>query len=205
MNTRRLIAVLLFAPTLLLAGIAYERPARTEEPPSLVGRLLVAAPSMPDPRFAGTVILMVKHGPKGALGFVVNRVNGRRPIAEVLAALGKDARGVKGDINIHWGGPVGRDSAVVVHTGDYRIDGTQLTSGKLAMTGNPKILADIGRGKGPKRYFFVRGYAGWGPGQLEGEIARKSWITIPGDRTLIFRRNHADTWKRALGRRGVDL
>ena len=205
MNARRLSLALLIAPVILLAGIAGERPARTEEPPSLAGRLLVATQAMTDPRFAGTVILMVKHGPKGALGFVVNRVNGRRPIAEVLHALGMSAAGVRGDIDIHWGGPVGGGSAVVIHSRDYNIPGTELVMGGLAMTGSPKILADIGRGKGPKRTFFVRGYSGWGPGQLEREIKRKSWITIPGDRALIFRRNHADTWARALKRRGVDL
>ena len=204
MNARHLIAALLVAPVILLAGLAGERPARTEGPPSLAGRLLVATPAMRDPRFAGTVIVMVKHGPRGALGFVVNRVNGRRPIAEVLHALGMDTAGVKGDIDIHWGGPVG-GSAVVIHTRDYKMPGTELVMGGLAMTGSPKILADIGRGKGPKRALFVRGYSGWGPGQLEREIERKHWITIPGDAALIFRRNHADTWKRALKRRGVDL
>lgn len=204
MKARWLMATLLIAPVILLAGFADERPARTEGPPSLAGRLLVATPAMRDPRFAGTVIVMVKHGPKGALGFVVNRVNGRRPIAEVLHALGMDTAGVKGDIDIHWGGPVG-GSAVVIHTRDYKMSGTELVMGGLAMTGSPKILADIGRGKGPKRALFVRGYSGWGPGQLEREIERKHWITIPGDAALIFRRNHADTWKRALKRRGVDL
>lgn len=205
MNTRRLIAVLLIVPAILFAGIALERTARTEEPPSLAGRLLVATSAMPDPRFARTVILMVKHGPSGALGFVVNRVNGRRPISEVLHTLGMDTAGVNGDIDIHWGGPVGGGTAVVIHSRDYRIASTELTKGGLAMTGNPKVLADIGRGKGPKRTLFVRGYSGWGPEQLEREIKRKHWITIPGDRALIFRRNHADTWERALKRRGVDL
>lgn len=205
MNAARTIAALAVAPVLLLAGLAGERPARGEKPVWLAGRLLVATKAMRDPRFAGTVIVMVKHGPKGALGFVVNRVNGRRPIAEVLHSLGLATAGVKGDIDIHWGGPVGGGSAVVIHSGDYRIAGTKPVKGGLAMTGNAKILADIGRGRGPKRSFFVRGYAGWGPGQLEREIARKSWITIAGDAALIFRRNHSDTWARALKRRGVDL
>lgn len=205
MNASRLIVALLLTPAILLAGIALQRPAHTETPPSIAGRLLVATKAMPDPRFAGTIILMVEHGPKGALGFVVNRVNGRRPIAEILHALGMATAGIRGDIDIHWGGPVAGGSAVVIHTRDYRIAGTELTRGGLAMTGSPKVLADIGRGRGPKRALFVRGYSGWGPGQLEREIARKHWITIPGDVSLIFRRNHADTWRRALKRRGVDL
>lgn len=205
MNARRLIAAFLVAPAILLAGVAVQRSARGEAPASFAGRLLVATPAMPDPRFAGTVILMVRHGPKGALGFVVNRVRGRRPIAEILHALSMGTGGVKGDIDIHWGGPVGRESAVVVHSRDYRIANTQLTRGRLAMTGSPKILADIGRGRGPKRFLFVRGYAGWGPGQLEREVQSKHWITIPGDHALTFRRNHTDTWERAFKRRGVDL
>lgn len=205
MNARHLIVAFLIAPMILLAGNANKQPAHTEEPPTIAGRLLVATQAMPDPRFAGTVILMVEHGPKGALGFVINRVKGRRPIAEVLHVLGMDTVGVKGDIDIHWGGPVASGSAVIIHTRDYRIANTNLTKGGLAMTGSPKVLADIGRGKGPKRAIFVHGYSGWGPGQLEREMKRKHWITIPGDRTLIFRRNHADTWEQALKRRGVDL
>jgi putative transcriptional regulator len=179
--------------------------ARAQAQQSTAGQFLVAAPSMPDPRFAGTVILMVKHTGQGALGFVINRVNGHRPIAEILSALGRPAAGVTGDMDIHWGGPVERNVALVLHSRDYTSKDTRKAPGGLAITGSPDVLAAIGRGKGPKQAIFLRGYAGWGPGQLDRELASKNWVVVPVDPKLVFARNHDETWKRAYARRGTDL
>jgi len=183
-----------------------DRRARgADTPVSLAGKFLVAVPKMPDPRFAGTVILIVEHGPKGALGFIINRVNGHRPIAEVLAALGRDTAGVRGDIDLHWGGPVERNVAVLLHTPDYKGADTRPAPGGFALTGDPDALRAIGQGKGPKRYIFLRGYAGWKPGQLERELALDAWVVAPADPALVFARNHARTWERAYAKRGLDL
>ncbi|MDH3236456.1 MAG: YqgE/AlgH family protein [Alphaproteobacteria bacterium] len=184
---------------------ANQRASGASAPESLAGKFLVAVPSMRDPRFAGTVILLVEHGEKGALGFVINRVNGHRPIAEILIALGRETAGVKGDIDIHWGGPVERNVAVVLHSRDYKRADTRPGPGGLALTGDPGVLAAIGRGKGPKRFIFLRGYAGWRAGQLERELAAKAWVVVPADPALVFARNHNETWKRAYARRGLDL
>jgi len=200
----RLIAVT-SAVMIVFAGALWRPAAIAAEKGSIVGQLLVAAPSMPDPRFAATVILIVEHSEKGALGFVVNRVNGHRPIAEVLQALGRDTSGVSGSIDIHWGGPVERKVALVIHSRDYASKATKPAPGGFAMTGDPSVLRAIALGKGPKRFFFVRGYAGWGPGQLERELERKAWVVVPADVSLVFARNHARTWKRAFAKRGLDL
>jgi len=181
-------------------GHAADAPAHR----SIAGQFLVAVPEMPD-RFRATVIFMVQHTEKGALGFVINRVNGHRPIAEILTALGSKADGVTGNIDIHWGGPVERNIAVVLHTRDYKGKDTRDAPGGLALTGDPSVLRAIGRGKGPKQAIFLRGYAGWGPGQLERELAAKAWVVVPADRTIVFARNHHETWKRAYARRGTDL
>jgi len=172
---------------------------------SHAGKFLVAAPSMPDPRFAGTVILLIEHAEKGALGFVINRVNGHRPIAEVLTALGGETGGVTGSIDLHWGGPVERNVAVVLHSRDYKGKDTRPAPGGLALTGDPGVLRAIGQRKGPKRFIFLRGYAGWRAGQLERELAAKAWVVVPADAALVFARNHRETWKRAYARRGLDL
>ena len=201
-------AVLSFIVLALLAVVPTGNGGRAADAPahrSIAGQFLVAAPSMRDPRFAGTVILMIKHSERGALGFVINRVNGHRPIAEILTALGRKSDGVKGNIDIHWGGPVERNVAVVLHTRDYKGKDTRDAPAGLALTGNPDILQAIGRGKGPKRAIFLRGYAGWGPGQLDRELAAKAWVVVPADRTIVFARNHHETWKRAYARRGTDL
>jgi putative transcriptional regulator len=202
---RTLLATVLILLIALVLPVDSRRAVGAAESPSVAGKLLVAAPSMTDPRFAGTVILMVKHTGKGALGFVVNRVNGHRPIAEILTALGRNADGVKDSIDIHWGGPVERDVAVVVHTPDYKGTDTRAAPGGFALTGDPDVLRAIGLGKGPKRYIFMRGYAGWSAGQLERELKRKAWVVVPVDPALVFARNHAQTWKRAYAKRGLDL
>lgn len=172
---------------------------------SVAGRLLVAAPSMPDPRFRRTVILMVAHSDKGAIGFVVNRIAVRRPIREILTALGRPADGVAGQIAVHWGGPVSPNTAVVIHGPGYDGAGSKPVRGGYWISGSPRILADIGRGKGPARYLFARGYAGWGPRQLDRELKTGSWIVIPAEPGLVFPKDVGTVWERALKRRGTDL
>jgi putative transcriptional regulator len=203
---RAFVAVILLAAALIVVrpgggGRAADAPAHR----SIAGQFLVASPAIRDPRFSGTVILMIKHSEKGALGFVINRVNGHRPIAEILTALGRATDGVKGNMDIHWGGPVERNVAVVLHSRDYKAKDTRNAPSGLALTGDPDVLAAIGRGKGPKQAIFLRGYAGWGPGQLERELAAQAWVVVPADRKLVFARNHLETWKRAYARRGTDL
>jgi putative transcriptional regulator len=77
--------------------------------------------------------------------------------------------------------------------------------GKVAMTANKQALEDIGHGKGPKKYFFAFGYAGWGAGQLEGEIARRDWFTVPEDSALVFDEDRDTVWDKALAKHGTDL
>ena len=97
------------AAALLLAGAAQAAPKEGPAPAEgFAGRLLVAGPRMADPRFAETVIFMVRHDETGALGVVVNRPVGRMPYSALLKALKLDAEGASGDIAVHEGGPVER-------------------------------------------------------------------------------------------------
>jgi putative transcriptional regulator len=73
------------------------------------------------------------------------------------------------------------------------------------MTADPQILRDIAAGKGPKKSILARGYAGWGPGQLEGELALRAWEIVPADPELVFGDHPEDLWERAIKRRGIDL
>lgn len=175
------------------------------EPGSLTGWLLVAAPSMPDPRFKETVIFMLRHGEDGAMGLVVNRAVGRGPIAEVLEKVGLDGEGVEGDISIHYGGPVKPGTGFVLHSSDYAVDGTIPVTDSVSVTVDPEVLRAIGVGAGPKRSLFAVGYAGWGPGQLDDEIRRKDWFTVPPDDRIVFDGDTQSKWDRAIARRGVDL
>jgi putative transcriptional regulator len=93
----------------------------------------------------------------------------------------------------------------VVHTADYRRSGTLDVDGRVAMTSSREILRDIAANQGPKKSLIAFGYAGWAPGQLEGEMARRVWSIAPADETLIFDEDREKVWESAFSRRIQDL
>ena len=171
----------------------------------LEGQLLVATPKMGDPRFSETVIYMVKHNSDGALGLVLNRLLGAGSISDLLEGLGVESEAGGREIRVHYGGPVQTELGFVLHSTDYIGQGTLVVNGGLGFTTNLDILRAIAAGDGPARSLFALGYAGWGPGQLEAEIAARAWFSIPADDTLIFDHDLDSKWRRALEKRGVDL
>jgi putative transcriptional regulator len=189
-----------------LVDAALEAPKQVPPPStSFAGQLLIAAPSMGDPRFFQTVVLMARHDKNGAFGIVINRPVGERPLASLLESLGEKDAGVEGNVRIFAGGPVQRDLGFVVHSADYRRPGTIDIDGHVAVTSNRDILRDIARKQGPKKSLIAFGYAGWGPGQLEGELALRAWFTAAEDVRLIFDEDRDKVWDEAMKRRTQDL
>ncbi len=176
-------------------------------PNSLAGQLLVAVPGMPDPRFARTVIFMVRHDRDGAMGLVVNRVLGVGSAAKLLEGAGIDTKEVDSDakVRVHYGGPVEPRRGFVLHSGDYAEEGTLEVTDRVSLTAAAQILHAIAKGKGPNRGFLAVGYAGWSPGQLESELARKDWLVVPSDGRLVFDAHMATKWRRAMSRHGIEL
>jgi putative transcriptional regulator len=172
---------------------------------SLAGQLLIAAPNMGDPRFYQTVVLLVLHDRNGAMGIVVNRPLEERPLASLLEVLGETATGVAGSVRIFAGGPVQPELGFVLHSADYHRPDTVGIEGHLAMTSSREILRDIANGRGPKQSLVAFGYAGWGPGQLEGELAQRFWFTTPADANLVFEEARDRLWENAMTRRTQDL
>ena len=181
--------------------------AAAQAPPtaSLTGQLLVASPTMGDPRFARTVILMVRHDKDGALGIVINRLVGERPLAALLETLGEKDTTATGQVRIFAGGPVQPEIGFVVHSTDYRRPTTVDVNARVAMTSSREILRDIGTDKGPQKSLIAFGYAGWAPGQLEGELARRDWGVAPGESKLIFDEDRDKVWDTAFAQRTQDL
>jgi len=176
-----------------------------EEGSYLTGQLLVATPEMKDPRFAETVIYMVKHTAEGALGLVINRPLAKGPIEDVLKGFGLDSKEAKGEIIVHYGGPVGPRAGFVLHSDDVLFeDSTKVTDG-IAMTANPKLIEAMSRGKGPRQSLFMLGYAGWAPGQLEGEIKAGSWFVVAGDKGFVFGKDTEKKWQSAMDKRKISL
>jgi len=206
MRSRRIIlcaGVLLVSP--MLRSVTFAKREDTQPGASLAGQLLVAAPDMGDPRFQHTVILMVQHNKDGALGIVINRPAKELPIAKLLEALGLDSKGSKGTVRRFAGGPVQPEIGLIVHSADYHRTGTIDIDGRVAMTANPEILRDIGHREGPKQSLVAFGYAGWGPGQLEGELALGGWFTVPEDPKLVFDVDRDKLWDEAMKHRTISL
>jgi putative transcriptional regulator len=203
---RRLVFALgaLLMPAALLAAV----PTNPTDAPgltSLRGQFLVATPAMRDPRFDHTVILMLRHDRDGAFGIVINRPAGEKPLSDLLAATGDKGAAASGKVRVFGGGPVEPQIGFVIHSTDYRLPSTLDVDSRVAMTSNAQVLRDIADGKGPKKSLVAFGYAGWAPGQLEGELGRNAWYVAPADENLIFDDDRDKLWDHAVARRTQDL
>ena len=191
-----------------LAATAADAPPLADPP---AGQLLIASAAMQDPRFRHSVILLVRHDKTGAFGIAVNRLLGEKPIAELLPDSDRRTGGKGGDvpiegaIRVFLGGPVQPEFGFVVHSAEYRQPGTLAIGDRLAVTASIAALRDIGRHRGPAKYLFALGYAGWGPGQLEGEIAHRDWFTVPAEPDLVFDLERNTLWQKAMARRTQEL
>ncbi|MBV9686198.1 MAG: YqgE/AlgH family protein [Alphaproteobacteria bacterium] len=200
--SRALSAMSSLLAVLMICGTA---PSVHSDASSLAGQLLIASPTIGDPRFAHTVILMVRHDKEGAFGIVINRPVGERAIADLLEASGQDDADVAGTVRVFAGGPVQPELGFVVHSTEYRRAETIDVDGRVAMTASRQILLDIGRSHGPEKSLFALGYAGWGPGQLEDELARNNWFTTPEEPKLVFDDDRGNLWDEAMARRTREL
>ena len=198
-----LLAVLLAATTPVTAAL----PKSDAEPRgnSLAGQLLVATPEIGDPRFRQAVILVVQHSKDGALGIIINRPVEERSWASLMDAIGEKDTGITGTVRIFAGGPVEPSRGFVVHSSEYHRSATLDVDSHVAVTASAEVLRDIAHDKGPKKSIVAFGYTGWGPGQVEGEIARRAWFTEPEDPKLIFDEDRDKVWDDAVARRTFPL
>ena len=197
------LAAILLPATLVHAAL--QNPAAAPGQASLAGQILIASPGLRDPRFDHTVILMVRHSPGGALGIVVNRPLGERPLTNLLDDIGEKNSGVIGSLRVFSGGPVQPEIGFVIHSTDYHRPETIDIDGRVAMTSSREILRDIAGQHGPARILVAFGYAGWGPGQLEGELAQRAWFAAAADGKLIFDEDRDKVWDDAMTHRTQDL
>ena len=200
---RRSLTGLLVAVVVVLAMAE----TRAAAPPrrSLAGRLLVATESMRDPRFARAVIYLVRHSEEGALGLVINVAMGDIPFERALKPLGLEVPPGSGNMQVHYGGPVEPGQGFVLHTPDWKSDGTTIVNERFAVTQDPKILESMARGTGPRRALFFLGYAGWAPGQLDAELTTGTWGIAAADERLVFETDPAQKWIEAMARRILEL
>jgi putative transcriptional regulator len=171
----------------------------------LTGSLLIAMPGMGDPRFAHSVIYITAHSADGAMGLIVNKPAPDLKLSDVLDQLLEGPAPADKSLCVHIGGPVETGRGFVLHSDDYasQIETLKVRDG-FALTATLDILEDIAAGQGPAQALMMLGYAGWGPGQLEGEIAQNGWLTGPATRALVFELADAQKWSAALEALGID-
>ncbi|MGX9356991.1 YqgE/AlgH family protein [Roseobacteraceae bacterium S113] len=170
----------------------------------LTGQCLIAMPGMADTRFAHSVVYLCAHSAEGAMGLILNKPAPEILLSDLLEQLDLGHMPGHASQHVHFGGPVETGRGFVLHGPDYSSPVNSLeVSDTISLTTTLDILEEIARGAGPKRYVLTLGYAGWGPGQLENEIAQNGWLTCPGDTDLIFETPDAAKWEGALERIGV--
>jgi putative transcriptional regulator len=172
---------------------------------AISGHFLVASADMGDPRFAETVIYVVEHGEEGAMGLVINRVIGRGPVAALMKAVGMDPGKADGEISLGYGGPVQPSLGLVLHGEEFDTGNSQKIGNGLALSGQVDMLKSMAAGRKPDQSRFVLGYAGWGPSQLEREIAEGDWTVVPFDRALLFDEETDKVWEKAKARTETEL
>ena len=174
------------------------------EATDLTGRLLIAMPGMGDPRFERAVVFLFTHTDEGAMGVIVNQPSGDVDFGELTRQLKLRRSEAARDIPVHVGGPVEPARGFVLHSADYRAPEGTMGCGAFGMTATKDVLADLAIGAGPRDAILALGYAGWGPGQLEGEIARNGWLTADAGREIVFETDPAERWSAALASLGID-
>jgi len=170
----------------------------------LEGKLLIAMPGMPDPRFAQTVIYMCAHSSKGAMGLVVNKPVAGLTFVELMKQLDIPVTAAIDNFAIRYGGPVETGRGFVLHSVDYEGgDSTLPVSEDVSLTATVDILRAMAEGRGPSKALFALGYASWGPGQIETEFHGNGWLHCESDPALVFGHDLDAKWSTALARLGI--
>ena len=161
-------------------------------------------PSMADPRFTRGVIYVCAHTSEGAMGIMVNHPLTTPSFEDLLAQLNVEPVPPARSIRLYAGGPVDNARGFVLHTTDWTGDGSLRVDDHFALTASLDILRAIAGGGGPRQGILALGYAGWGPGQLDAEIAQNAWLSAPADLALLFDADHETKWRRAMAKLRID-
>jgi putative transcriptional regulator len=161
------------------------------------GKFLVASRTLSDPRFQETVVLLISYNAEGAAGLIINRPT-KVPIAAMLPSM-PDLKQRK-DI-VYYGGPVENDRILMlIQSGEKPEDSGRVFGNVFVSMSENTLELMIGAKKPEKELRFYAGYAGWLPGQLDGEVSRGDWHIIQADAGSIFERKSSDIWRELFRR-----
>ncbi|MBZ0072642.1 MAG: YqgE/AlgH family protein [Thiohalobacteraceae bacterium] len=176
-----------------------------DAPQYLTNHFLIAMPALADPNFFHTVTFICEHDADGAMGLIINRPLDMQ-LGEILAHM--EVEEIDPDTARHpvfQGGPVQTERGFVLHEplGDW--EATLQIDATIGVTASQDILAAMAAGRGPRRALVALGYAGWGAGQLEREMAENAWLSGPASTEVLFDTPVSRRWEAAAALLGVDL
>ena len=160
------------------------------------GQLLIARPTLRDPNFWRTVVLVVEHSEEGALGLVLNRPSESK-VSEAVPQL---AELVDSDAEVLVGGPVGQSAVIVLADFEDPDEAAMIAFDSVGVLGGNTPPGHLGDGLRRARVFA--GHSGWGPGQLDGELERGDWILEPARHDDAFADDPGELWSDVLSRKG---
>ncbi len=174
-------------------------------PTYLNNQFLIAMPALADPNFFKTVTYISEHNASGALGLVINR-----PLNLTLGQLLEHLNittyySQLAALPIYHGGPVQPEQGFVLHSPLGQWGATLRVTDDIGITTSRDILQATAEGEGPHHLLVALGYAGWGPGQLERELAENSWLSGPADSDILFHTRNDLRWLAAAALLGIDL
>ncbi len=172
---------------------------------SLKNQLLIAMPSIQDGIFANSVTYICEHNEHGAMGIVINHPLDLM-LDEILDHFELCDQQHPHREHILAGGPVHMDRGFVLHSKTMQHwDSTLEISEQISLTTSQDILSAIAHNQGPQDSLIALGYAGWGAGQLEYELADNAWLTAPANSDIIFKTHAPELAKVAAAQLGIDL
>jgi len=168
-------------------------------------QMLLAMPGMVDSNFVGSVTLLCQHNEAGAIGITINRLS-NFTLGEIFSQLHLECQdeGVR-KLPVLEGGPVAPDRGFVLHSPQQGYESSMDVGNEIMVTTSRDVLADIAAGSGPEKYVVALGYAGWGGGQLEGEMLANAWLSVSADTDIIFDLPLPNRFDEALGRLGINI
>jgi putative transcriptional regulator len=168
-------------------------------------QMLIAMPGMVDSNFVGSVTLLCQHNEAGAIGITINRLS-NFTLGEIFSQLQIDCGHDSIRNNpVLEGGPVAADRGFVLHSPQEGYESSMDVGQEIMVTTSRDVLADIASGSGPDKYIVALGYAGWGGGQLEGEMLANAWLSVSADTDIVFDLPVPSRFDEALGRLGIEI
>ncbi|MBC3935158.1 YqgE/AlgH family protein [Undibacterium sp. CY7W] len=175
---------------------------------NLSNHFLIAMPSLQDPVFAGAVVYLCEHNPRGAMGLVINRPTDLN-VAGLFERIDLKLENIPdshpmGKHAVMFGGPVQDDRGFVLHAPAGEYNSSLKVTAEVAFTTSRDVLEAVAAGDGPEKVLISVGYAGWGAGQLEKELLANSWLTVPARTDILFDLPLEERYQAAIRLLGID-